>query len=537
MANSPTYPGVYIEEVPSGVHTIQGVATSITAFIGRSERGPIDTPLSVYGFPEFEQVFGGLWEGSPAPYAVWHFFQNGGKHAIFVRVYPEADEHTAKLDVKGLKLEAISPGAWGNKLRARVEHVAAIEHDHLERGGAEASELFHLTIHDIGTGETESLRSVSVADGPSRVDQALAQGSRLVRVRKKCLPSRVPSAHASLEDHPTAVDWENDELSTGVSKLVAAKGDAPLGSPHDLIGDRKRKTGIYALEDADLFNLMCIPPDARVATTDVAIYDAALSYCVERRAMLIVDSPATWAKSDDVIEAFDNVSGDKAQGSVFEIGDSRARNAALYFPRVIASDSLGENGLGTFVPCGMIAGVMAHTDTTRGVWKAPANVHLSAVGLSVRLNNDENGELNGRGINCLRIFSGRGTVVWGARTMRGTDRMADEYKYVPVRRLALFIEESVSRGTSWVVFEPNDEPLWAQVRRSVSEFMMSLFREDAFAGATPEEAYLVRCDAETTTEADRELGFVNIVVGFAPLKPAEFVVIKIVQAAGREPAG
>jgi phage tail sheath protein FI len=212
-----------------------------------------------------------------------------------------------------------------------------------------------------------------------------------------------------------------------------------------------------------------------------------------------------------------------------------ARNAALYFPRVVEADSLREGQLDVFAPCGIVAGVMARTDVRRGVWKAPAGVDDGGLngtqGLQANLTDGQNGALNALGINCLRTFPVIGRVVWGARTLRGADQLADEYKYVPVRRLALFIEESLYRGTQWVVFEPNDEPLWAQIRLNVGAFMHNLFRQGAFQGSSPREAYFVKCDAETNPQNDIDRGIVNIHVGFAPLKPAEFVVIKIQQIA------
>jgi phage tail sheath protein FI len=188
------------------------------------------------------------------------------------------------------------------------------------------------------------------------------------------------------------------------------------------------------------------------------------------------------------------------------------------------------------VPCGTVAGIFARTDTQRGVWKAPAGLDAALVDapkLSVPLTDDENGELNPLGVNCLRAFPVYGRVVWGARTLRGADQLADEYKYIPVRRTALYIEESLYRGLKWVVFEPNDEPLWAQIRLNVGAFMHNLFRQGAFQGTTPREAYFVKCDKETTTQNDINLGIVNVVVGFAPLKPAEFVIIKLQQIAGQ----
>jgi len=188
------------------------------------------------------------------------------------------------------------------------------------------------------------------------------------------------------------------------------------------------------------------------------------------------------------------------------------------------------------VPCGIVAGIMATTDTSRGVWKSPAGIDAAmngVQGLQVNLSDAENGQLNPLGINCLRSFPLSGRVVWGARTLRGADQLADEYKYVAVRRTALFIEETLFRATKWVVFEPNDEPLWAQIRLNVGAFMHNLFRQGAFQGLTPRDAYRVKCDRETTTQNDINLGIVNILVGFAPLKPAEFVIIKIQQLAGQ----
>jgi hypothetical protein len=183
-----------------------------------------------------------------------------------------------------------------------------------------------------------------------------------------------------------------------------------------------------------------------------------------------------------------------------------------------------------------MAGLYARTDGNRGVWKAPAGTDANLAGvqsMAVPMTDGENGSLNPLGVNCLRTFPVYGAVSWGARTLRGADQMASEYKYVPVRRLALYIEESLYRGTQWVVFEPNDEPLWAQIRLNIGAFMNGLFRQSAFQGSSPREAYLVKCDRETTTQDDINRGVVNILVGFAPLKPAEFVVISIQQLAGQ----
>jgi phage tail sheath protein FI len=284
---------------------------------------------------------------------------------------------------------------------------------------------------------------------------------------------------------------------------------------------------------ADLFNLVCVPPDVRGGDTATNVYQKVLSdLCVPRRAMLIVDSPAAWSANAATAA---NTAANGLAG--LNLSGEAARNAALYFPRVIEADPLARGQTDTFAPCGIIAGIMARTDSERGVWKAPAGLDASLngiVGFDVELNNDDNGILNPLGINCLRSFPPvGGRVVWGARTLRGADQLADDYKYVPVRRLALFLEESLRRGTQWVVFEPNDEPLWAQIRLNVGAFMHNLFVQGAFQGKSPKDAYFVKCDSESTTQNDINLGLVNIVVGYAPLKPAEFVVIKIQQMAGQ----
>jgi hypothetical protein len=239
--------------------------------------------------------------------------------------------------------------------------------------------------------------------------------------------------------------------------------------------------------------------------------------------MLIVDPPNDWTDTDAA------VTGIKAGVGTTSI------NTAIFFPRIKQPNPLRDSQLEEFVPCGVVAGVFARTDSQRGVWKAPAGIEATLRGVSeltVKLTDEENGRLNPLGVNCLRTFPIIGRTIWGSRTLKGADQLASEWKYIPVRRTALFIEESLFRGTQWVVFEPNDEPLWAQIRLNVGAFMNNLFRKGAFQGTTPRQAYFVKCDSETTTQNDIDLGIVNIVVGFAPLKPAEFVIIKLQQIAG-----
>lgn len=210
-----------------------------------------------------------------------------------------------------------------------------------------------------------------------------------------------------------------------------------------------------------------------------------------------------------------------------------AKNAAVYFPRIWREDILMKSQPALFAPSGAIAGVIASTDVARGVWKAPAGAEAGIAGvqkLELALDDDENGQLNSLGINCLRSFPVTGPVVWGARTLRGADALEDDYRYIPVRRLTLFIESSLLAGTQWAVFEPNDEALWSALRLQAGSFLAELSRQGAF------HDYTVRCDATTTTQGDIDRGIVNILVQIAPAKPAEFVVIWIQQLAGASPS-
>jgi uncharacterized protein len=326
------------------------------------------------------------------------------------------------------------------------------------------------------------------------------------------------AAGATVNVHEYRLGQTSDKLAQAALSIGEGKdGSAP--DANVLIGSASAKTGMYALEDVDVFNLMSVPLVAKFSSPTFALSQL-IQYCEQRRAFFLVDIP----------EAIDTPQ--EAQDWVDNNPIVRSKNAAVYFPRVQIPDPKAEFRLRSVGTSGTVAGVYARTDTERGVWKAPAGVDavLRGIGgLDYKLSDPENGVLNGLGIDCLRTFPIYGHVAWGARTGVGADAMASEWKYVPIRRLALMIEESLFRGTKWVVFEPNDEPLWAKIRQNVGTFMMNLFRQGAFQGSTPDKAFFVKCDGETTTAADRNLGIVNIEVGFAPLKPAEFVVLKIQQ--------
>jgi phage tail sheath protein FI len=376
------------------VRAIEAVATSIAAFVGRTETGQADTPITIGSLADYERQFGDAGASRSLASAVRGFFQNGGRQALVVRLQKSSS---------------------------------------------------------------------------------------------------------------------------------SAGSDEPLDAA-SYLGSRTDQSGLYALDKADLFNLLCIPPDIRDGDVRPEVYQAALAYCAERRAMLIVDAPAAWSAGPDTAAVVQRL---EALG----LTGAAARNAAIYFPRVRQAGPLTAGRHETFAPCGHIAGVFARTDATRGVWKAPAGLdaHLEGIdGLAAPLDDAGTALLNPLGINCLRAFPASGrVVVWGSRTMRGANVFADEYKYVPVRRTALFIEETVYRGIAWARSEPNGEPLWAELRRSVGEFMHTLFRQGAFSGSSPRDAYFVRCDSATTTQADVDAGVLNLQIGFAPLKPAEFVVIRV----------
>jgi Bacteriophage tail sheath protein len=548
-----SYPGVYIQEIPSGVRTITGVATAVTAFVGRTLRGPDDEPVTINSFGDFERVFGGLWADSSLGYAVRDFYLNGGGQAVIVRLYnaetgANAKPARSKLTVGDLKLDAANKGGWGANLRGAIDLDASA--DVAARMGLAKADLFNLTILEVDAAGTEVgrevFRNLSIKDSPRRIDRVLASASRLVRWSGAWPPNPLPTiavtdddvtkaekrlkaAKAANPQVPADITAAETALASAKQAMQASDGKALTKADNftPSNGDTNKK-GLYALENTDLFNLLCIPPYTASGDVEVSVVSDAAAYCEKRRAMLLVDPPSDWKDKSTAKAKFT----DSSQDFV----GTRSKNAAIFFPRLRQPNPLHENQVEDFVPCGAVAGVFARTDSDRGVWKAPAGLDATLNGapqLNVGLTDAENGELNQLGVNCLRAFPIAGRVVWGARTLRGADQLADQYKYIPVRRTALFIEESLYRGLQWVVFEPNDEPLWAQIRLNVGAFMQNLFRQGAFQGATPRDAYFVKCDKETTTQNDVNLGIVNIIVGFAPLKPAEFVIIQIQQMAGQ----
>ncbi len=657
MAVTPTYPGVYIEEIPSGVRTITGVSTAIGAFVDYFSRGPLNQAVQVFSFADFERQFGGLDLLSEASYAIQQFFLNGGTTAWVVRTTSTSAGDAAAAasitlqDGAGnnvLVVNAASPGAWGNHIRIDVDY-----------GTTNPASLFNMTVTEVEmvAGKPQAVSSETwrnlVIDHtqPNDAVATVNAGSGLIQL---ALPTATPtSTHAPAQTGTLSKAFPNGVLPAGVPKasdsmtvalngnpaktvtLSAAPPTTPAGlastlqsliraadpslagvtialvgssatsvflqfkagtgkwqdtltfadgagslatalgldaagavnvaqyaagttaagaqvapvagsdgkwdAVNDLdgmtggvIGDQVLKTGMYALMNVHLFNILSIPVTGRMpAGADTHAFNVAtnaISLCDSRRAFYILDPP----------QGSGTVGANDAPTAIAAWLDANAslrnRNAAIYFPRVEIPDPLNGFRLRATPVSGTIAGLYARTDATRGVFKAPAGTDASLTGvqqLEYNLTDGENGVLNPLAINALRTFPVFGPICWGARTLAGADQLADDYKYIPVRRFALFLEESLFEGTQWVVFEPNDEALWAQIRLNIGSFLQGLFLQGAFQGTTPQQAYFVKVDSETTTQTDINNGVVNIVVGFAPLKPAEFVVIQIQQMAGQ----
>jgi uncharacterized protein len=590
MPSTYTYPGVYIEEILSGVHTIIGVGTSDTAFVGPCPKGPIDRAVRITGFADFEREFGGFDELSEISYAIYQYFLNGGSIAWVVRVAAYNATYAMRTLVASepgayygygygtdqfqevLKVYASSPGIWGHNIQVAVDHKGTkrVEGQPVE---------FNLVVREVvevnGRSrvlQTEVFRNLS----PNKLDKRYAADvvnneSSLIRLEDYGI-GELPEANGSdvigkpdedetrflwlgsdefwTNEHmrnEAEPEWQgkvefevgSDGFVPGSSNWIdsvgaqALLGQAPPGfEPHN--------QGIYILETIApfIFNILCLPDAALLSNNSrLGVWAAAAKFCELKRAFLIVDIPPTevpptYVSQDKLIKSpvdmIEYISGAELPGT---------NHAAVYYPRLTMADALNENRPREIGSSGTVAGIFARTDGERGVWKAPAGTEATMLGVTLLrvLTDLENGGLNPLGANVLRNFPIYRNVVWGARTLEGADQLASEWKYIPVRRMALFLEESLYQGLKWVVFEPNDEPLWASIRLNVGAFMHNLFRQGAFLGKTPREAYFVKCDKETTTQTDINNGIVNIVVGFAPLKPAEFVVIKIQQMAGEIP--
>jgi hypothetical protein len=409
-----------------------------------------------------------------------------------------------------LTLFAANPGAWGNSLRVGVlpqtsdlTRFGILVQQITLTGQLQTLESFV----NLSTTSTDPRYAVTVIDNDSNYVSFInpATGNPVV-------PAAAPSPTPPSSPIP---------LNGGADGAVLV----PASDQNFEIALTFNATaGVFLLDRVDIFNLLCIPGE-----TDAPTISTLQQYCASQRAFYIVDAPQ--------LATVANLTQTGPAGSTpGPITGTYANNSAYYFPWVQAPDPLVGNRISLYPPCGFVAGIYAATDANRGVWKAPAGIQASltgVTGLQYNLTDLENGDLNIQAINCLRQFKTYGDVVWGARTLQGNDQTGSEWKYIPIRRLALYIESSLYEGTQWVVFEPNDVPLWGQIRLNVGAFMQGLFLQGAFQGTSPQQAYFVKCDADNNPQASIDLGVVNILVGFAPLYPAEFVVIQIQQIAGQ----
>jgi phage tail sheath protein FI len=634
MPVAPTYPGVYVEEIPSGVHPITGVPTAIGAFIGWFPKGTLDTAVELLSFADVEREYGGLHKDSDTSFALAQFFLNGGGRAWGVRVAAigagatKLGAATAAVPKAGgggnaFSISALNEGAWGNAIRVQVVGPDAANRFDLivmltgTQNGRTAvvqqerfSGLTATTTTDpsylplavngvsklikvIGTGANNATYATpagsgitstgavnSLASKPTRqVDVTVGGGAAIsvtlpggvaqptgpdvaatlqsaIRTAKggdpvwaqaavvslgngdlQVLPGVGDSANvgiAATGADTTAADLKMPGAAAAGALALTTGGDGAPPGANEIVGSEALGSGMHALENTD-FTLLCLPSIANQKGTSTdslpggaagypTIIGNAIAYCQKKRAMLLLDPPDNQTSTTAI------------QSWVAANSAIRDEYSALYYPRVTVADPTQNYAPRSLGPCGTIAGLMARIDASRGVWKAPAGTEATLLGLSSLdddLTDPQNGLLNPLAINCLRTFSAYGLVSWGGRTLAGADAASSDYKYVPIRRLANFLESSLYIGLKWVVFEPNDEPLWSQIRLNVGSFMQTLFTQGAFAGRTPRDAYVVKCDRSTTTPDDQAKGIVNVLVGFAPLRPAEFVILQIQQLAGQ----
>jgi hypothetical protein len=505
------HPGVYVEEIPSPARSIEGVPTSTAVFVGETERGPLE-PTKIRSRTEYTRLFGGYRRHANAdaplltlPYSLDAFFQNGGSTAYILRAMTNPGGASRTFGASNAKVEASSPGAWGNNVSV-VAHAASDDPNNQDL------HRFRLTVLYQAPGATSKV----VVEDWDRLSDDPANENYAKDVLKRSLYIRWAEDKAVVT--PTF-----DTVPTKIEDIANANLNGGTGGDTDVTSFKDILSKLDEVSDA---SLLVVPAPVNTTITDDqrrSITDEALSYAENRRYMdlfCIADMPRL-AKVDDPTS--------KAKDELGKI-NAKTNFGAAYFPWIEVSDPAGVGRDPTIVvpPSGFVAGLYARTDGRRGVWKAPAGVDATLLGirrLEYKLLDAHQDELNPIGLNVLRVVPSAGSVVWGARTLQPNS----EWRYIPVRRTAMFLRKSIYNGIQWAVFEPNDHDLWASLRLTIGSFMEQQFRQGAFAGKTAREAFFVKCDAETTPEADQIAGVVNVWVGFAPLRPAEFVVVKLSQ--------
>jgi len=515
MPITPTYPGIYIEELQSNAHTITGAPTSITVFVGYTH--PFKTnpahwgkAVEIFSFTDYEREFGGLYTSgviqSHVAYAVNQFFLNGGSDAYVVALQPSYYDSLG--NNQGLvQASSVQVGPVTFTALEPIDLIPMTVTINNIKTTFQSNDTADIQISYGSRGET--FRKVNLKSGDSNFIESRINGvSQLVTVAASASSGFLAVGQAPM-GYPSGqqphADW------TAFSEVDFA----PVFQQDS------------SLDKVSVFNLLLTP-----GISDNGIWSESLAFCERKLAFVIMDPPPQ--DSADGYGTFNlPLIGDDMEGPLIP----KSTNGALYFPYLQSTDPLTGDDL-YLPPSGSVAGIYATTDTNRGVWKAPAGLQttiLNTIGVvdTGRMTDARQGTLNPLGVDCLRDLPGIGTVVFGARTSATQNTAQQQWWYVPVRRMALFLEQSLYRSLTWVVFEPNDDPLWVAIRTSIESFMLSLFHQGAFQGNSPSQAFKVLCDSSTTTQQDIDNGVVNIVVAFAPLKPAEFVVIQIAQLAGQ----
>ncbi len=523
-------PGVYVQEVPSGSRPIEGIGTSVAAFVGFTEKGPVGRAVRVTNWTQYQETFGGFTR-SYTPLAVYGFFMNGGGNCYVIRIGGEGDSTPAQLALPGraspqesLRFTSKLTGTQGNDVRIEIEDQPTAPPPAPPAGsdGApsedappapEASESggrFRITVRAPGY-PAESFEDLSLSRSDARyvvdVINAESGGSMFI----------------SVEDlQPRGVSIANRVPPVGTYNLAEGAETVTAVSPSDFQGDVARREGIDGLEVLDDVTMIAIP-DLWKAFQEglidmegvVSVQKQLIAHCTRMEdRVAIIDSPPglspqemeNWRKQANLVS-------DSGYG-------------VLYYPWIKVDDPAAKTA--SFIPpSGHVAGVWARTDSRRGVHKAPANEEvMGAIDLETSLTQAELGTLNVQSVNCIRSFPGRGIRIWGARTLA---EAASEWRYLNVRRLFNYIKGSIEQGTQWVPFEPNDQRTWAKVRRDVTAFLNRTWTQGALFGATPQEAFYVKCDSETNTQDMIDAGILVCEIGIAPVKPAEFVVFRISQ--------
>ena len=442
-----------------------------------------------------------------------------------------------------LAIDAANPGAWGDNICIQVSKASPDQSQSTDAVAKNLkvlpSDLFNLTIYNRNTKEIENYLNLTVTNSDNRVDTVLNNNSKLVHYNTDIqLPSMTPAANMG-PPSGQAVNWQTLNANTNGQmtgsppnqKLVAEYYVLDEGADGSDINQTILSKALTSFDSVLVpFSLMCIAPigsmsypqDSLWVNSNVSpLQTAALNYCAKNRAMLIIDPSVKWNSSDKITKV--------------QLPTTTAEGA-LYYPFISVIDPLNIKRMLNCAPCGAVAGVIARIDSNYGVWRAPAGEvtpFAGVAGLASPIDQDTSALLNPMGVNCLRNFPSIGNVIWGARTVMGADALQSEYKYIPVRRLTSYIETSLKIGLHFAVFEPNNDALWKNLTFIVTSFLQNLFEQGAFQGPTAKESYFVKCDAETTTAQDINDGIVNVQVGIAPVKPAEFVVISLSQIAGQ----